>query len=53
MLSFDRDVETAIYDTIPHNLGSLLRAPSAQVPRRLHRRRASRREMKQVGMAMT
>lgn len=36
-LSFDRDVETAIYNTLPHNLGALLRAP-AQVQGGLHRR---------------
>ncbi len=37
-LSFDRDVETAIYDTVPHNLGALIRRQSAQVRRGLHRR---------------
>ena len=40
LLSFDRDVETAIYNTLPDNLESLLKAPSAQMPVGLHWRAA-------------
>ena len=38
VLSFDRDVETAIYNTLPHNLDALLRRHPLQVPRGIHRR---------------
>ncbi|RZL94588.1 MAG: alpha/beta hydrolase [Variovorax sp.] len=51
-LSFDRDVETAIYDTVPHNLGALLRAH----PLKCHAAFVGGRqsiEMRRVGMAMT
>jgi pimeloyl-ACP methyl ester carboxylesterase len=51
-LSFDRDVETAIYDTLPNNLAPLLRANP------LHCRVAfiggrQSVEMRRVGLAMT
>jgi hypothetical protein len=32
MLSFDRDVETAIYNTLPDNLDRLLRGTRSSVP---------------------
>ena len=51
-LSFDRDVETAIYDTIPHNLGALLRAHPLKCRAAFIGGRQSV-EMKRVGMAMT
>ncbi len=51
-LSFDRDVETAIYDTLPHNLGALLRRYPLRCKAAFIGGRQSR-EMKQVGMAMT
>lgn len=51
-LSFDRDVETAIYDTLPHNLGALLRSHPLKCKVAFIGGRQSR-EMKQVGMAMT
>lgn len=51
-LSFDRDVETAIYDTLPHNLGALLRQHPLQCKVAFIGGRQSR-EMKQVGLAMT
>ncbi|GAO24364.1 alpha/beta fold family hydrolase [Alicycliphilus sp. B1] len=38
VLSFDRAIETQIYNTLPHNLGRLLQTHPAQVPGRLHRR---------------
>jgi pimeloyl-ACP methyl ester carboxylesterase len=31
-LAFDREVESAIYDTLPHNVGTLLRAHPLQCP---------------------
>ncbi|KQX23173.1 alpha/beta fold hydrolase [Variovorax sp. Root434] len=51
-LSFDRNVETAIYNTLPHNLGALLRRhpPKCKVAFIGGRQSV---EMKQVGMAMT
>jgi pimeloyl-ACP methyl ester carboxylesterase len=52
VLSFDRDVETAIYNTIPHNLGSLLRSHPLKCPAAFIGGRQSR-EMKQAGMLMT
>ncbi|MEJ8845883.1 alpha/beta hydrolase [Variovorax rhizosphaerae] len=52
VLSFDRDVETAIYNTIPHNLGSLLRKHPLKCPAAFIGGRQSR-EMKAVGMQMT
>lgn len=51
-LSFDRDVETAIYETIPHNLGALLRAHPLKCPAAFVGGRQSV-EMRKVGMAMT
>ena len=52
LLSFDRDVETIIYDTLPHNLGALLRSHPLKCKVAFIGGRQSR-EMKQVGMAMT
>jgi pimeloyl-ACP methyl ester carboxylesterase len=52
VLSFDRDVETAIYNTLPHNLDRLLqRHPPKCVVAFVGGRQSQ--EMKQVGMAMT
>jgi pimeloyl-ACP methyl ester carboxylesterase len=51
-LSFDRDVETAIYNTLPHNLGALLRAHPLKCRAAFIGGRQSA-EMKRVGMAMT
>ncbi len=52
VLSFSRETETAIYNTLPHNLDSLLRRHPLKCPAAfvggLHSV-----EMKQVGMAMT
>ena len=52
MLSFDRDIETAIYNTLPHNLEALLarhplRCPVAFIGA------TNSLEMRQVGMALT
>jgi len=52
MLNFDRDVETAIYNTLPHNLGRILQAHPLQCPAAFIGGRDSA-EMRQVGMAMT
>ncbi len=52
VLGFDRAVETAIYNTLPHNLGRLLNAHPLQCPAAFIGGRDSD-EMKQVGMAMT
>ena len=52
LLSFDRDVETAIYNTLPDNLESLLRTHPLTCPSAFIGGRQSV-EMKQVGMAMT
>lgn len=51
-LSFDRDVETLIYDTIPHNLGALLRAHPLRCPASFIGGRQSV-EMRRAGLAMT
>jgi pimeloyl-ACP methyl ester carboxylesterase len=51
-LSFDRDVETAIYNTLPHNLGALLRSHPLKCKAAFIGGRQSA-EMKRVGMAMT
>ncbi len=51
-LSFDRDVETAIYDTIPHNLSPLLRGHPLKCPVSFIGGRQSE-EMRRVGMTMT
>jgi pimeloyl-ACP methyl ester carboxylesterase len=52
VLSFDRDVETAIYNTLPDNLDGLLRRHPLKCPVAFIGGRASE-EMKQVGTAMT
>jgi pimeloyl-ACP methyl ester carboxylesterase len=52
VLSFDRDVETAIYNTLPDNLDRLLRRHPLQCKVAFIGGRRSQ-EMKQVGMAMT
>jgi pimeloyl-ACP methyl ester carboxylesterase len=52
VLSFDRDIETAIYNTLPDNLDALLR----RHPLKCHAAYIGARqseEMKQVGLAMT
>ena len=51
-LRFDREVETAIYNTLPHNLGALLRDNPLRCPASFIGGRASV-EMRQVGMALT
>ena len=51
-LDFDRDVETAIYNTLPHNLDRLLRRHPLACPVGFIGGTHSL-EMKQVGMAMT
>ncbi|MEZ5702569.1 MAG: hypothetical protein R3E42_12500 [Burkholderiaceae bacterium] len=52
LLCFDRDVETRIYNTLPHNLDSLLRRHPLQCPVGFIGGTESL-EMKQVGMRMT
>ncbi|CAN5515740.1 alpha/beta hydrolase [soil metagenome] len=52
LLSFDRDVETAIYNTLPDNLEQLLKENPLKCPAAFIGGRQSV-EMKQVGMAMT
>ncbi|MDP2262578.1 MAG: alpha/beta hydrolase [Hydrogenophaga sp.] len=52
VLSFDRDVETAIYNTLPHNLDRLLRRHPLTCPVAFLGGTESL-EMKQVGMTMT
>ena len=52
VLAFDRDVETAIYNTLPRNLDRLLRRHPLQCPVGFLGGHDSQ-EMKQVGMAMT
>ncbi|MEP6792141.1 MAG: alpha/beta hydrolase, partial [Ramlibacter sp.] len=52
VLSFDRDIETAIYNTLPDNLDRLLRRHPMKCPVAFIGGLASE-EMKQVGMAMT
>jgi pimeloyl-ACP methyl ester carboxylesterase len=51
-LSFDRDIETAIYNTLPDNLDGLLRRHPLKCPVAFIGGTHSL-EMKQVGMAMT
>lgn len=51
-LDFDRDIETAIYNTLPHNLDRLLRRHPLQCPVAFIGGTESL-EMKQVGMGMT
>ena len=52
MLAFEREVETAIYNTLPHNLDALLRRHPLRCPAAFIGGRNSQ-EMKQVGMDMT
>ncbi len=52
VLGFNREIETAIYNTVPHNLESLLRRHRLQCPVAFIGGTHSR-EMKQVGMALT
>jgi pimeloyl-ACP methyl ester carboxylesterase len=52
VLDFDRDIETAIYNTLPHNLDRLLRSHPLRCPVAFVAGTASQ-EMRQVGMAMT
>jgi pimeloyl-ACP methyl ester carboxylesterase len=52
VLSFTREVETAIYNTLPHNLDSLLKRHPLKCPTAFIGGRHSA-EMKQVGMTMT
>ena len=52
VLAFDREVETAIYNTLPHNLDRLLRRHPLQCPVGFVGGTRSL-EMKQVGMSMT
>ena len=52
VLSFDRDVETAIYNTLPDNLDRLLKRHPLKCPAAFIGGTQSR-EMQQVGMAMT
>ena len=51
-LSFDRDVETRIYNSLPHNLGELLRKHPLQCPAAFIGGTHSV-EMRQVGMELT
>ena len=51
-LAFDREVETAIYNTLPDNIGPWLRRHPLQVPAALIGGTNSR-EMKQVGLGAT
>ena len=52
VLRFDREVETQVYNTLPHNLDRLLRRHPLQCPVAFVGGTASV-EMKQVGMTMT
>ena len=52
VLAFDRDVETSIYNTLPHNLRALLRKHPLKCPVGFIGGRQSE-EMKQVGMTLT
>ena len=52
VLSFDRDVETAIYNTLPDNLGRLLKRHPLKCPAAFIGGLQSA-EMRQVGMTMT
>ncbi len=51
-LAFDRDVETTIYNTLPHNLDQLIKRHPLKCPVAFIGGRQSA-EMKQVGMTMT
>jgi pimeloyl-ACP methyl ester carboxylesterase len=52
VLRFDRDIETRIYNTLPHNLDRLLRRHPLRCPVAFVGGTESQ-EMRQVGMAMT
>ena len=52
LLSFDRDVETAIYSTLPDNFETLLRTNPLKCPA-AYIGGCQSAEMKQVGMALT
>ena len=52
VLGFNREIETAIYNTVPHNLESLLKRHPLRCPVAFIGGTHSR-EMKQVGMALT
>lgn len=52
VLAFEREVETAIYNTLPHNLDALLRRHPLRCPAAFIGGRGSQ-EMKQVGLDMT
>ena len=52
VLRFDRAIETAIYNTLPHNLGTLLRQYPLRCPVSFIGGRASM-EMRRIGMALT
>ncbi len=52
VLSFDRDVETDIYNTLPHNIDSLLRRHPLQCPLSFIGGENST-ELRQVGLRMT
>ncbi len=52
VLAFDRDVETAIYNTLPHDFGRMLRQHPLRCPAAFIGGLASQ-ELRQVGMAMT
>lgn len=52
VLAFDRDVETAIYNTLPHNLSRLFKAHPLQCPAAFIGGLQSE-ELKQIGMALT
>lgn len=52
VLAFDRDVETAIYNTLPHNLAPMLRRHPLQCPAAFIGGLESV-EMRQVGMSLT
>ncbi|MEY4651919.1 MAG: hypothetical protein RI884_500 [Pseudomonadota bacterium] len=52
VLSFNRDVETAIYNTLPHNIDRLLQRHPLQCPAAFIGGTLSQ-ELKQVGLALT
>lgn len=52
VLAFEREIETAIYNTLPHNLDAMLRRHPLRCPVAFIGGRSSQ-EMKQVGMDMT
>jgi pimeloyl-ACP methyl ester carboxylesterase len=52
LLAFDRDIETSIYNTLPHNLDQLIKRHPLKCPVAFIGGRQSV-EMKQVGMAIT